>query len=528
MTRVSREKSMRFKLSKYRRIIQAFFLVLFLILLVIAARPITLPFPAQLFLSSDPLIALTAVLAGLPLVTALLYSLITLIVTFLFGRIFCGYACPMGTFIDLFSPLAKLLNIDQKAFRKLKTVPLAMLAIVLIMSALKVNILMILDPISLLTRTMTVTVFPALNFIITKASIGLYKSDALASGVDSTMKALNGVLVYSNGKSLDSSQWIILIFISVVSLNVLGKRFWCRYLCPLGGLLGLIGRIPLYRRKVEADACAGCLDCATVCEMDAVAGDGDATDTASCVLCLKCRDECPQDAISWGLKPELVMEMPSRRLALAAIGTSIATAYLVPLKAAAAEAKQTLIRPPGVSNEDEFLNKCVRCGECLKACPTNVLQPSLLQYGLEALWTPHLDFSRGSCDWSCNACGRVCPTGAIQNLTLKEKQKFVIGRAEIDRSRCYPWIAGHGCKVCYDLCPLPEKAVILKDTGRYDNSGIRIVLPYMVRDKCIGCGICESECPVPKKKAVYVFHPSVKNPYPNNKMMELHVNMQKS
>lgn len=513
---------MRFRLSKYRRIIQAFFFVLFLLLLGISARPIVLPFPTQLFLASDPLIAIAAVVAGLPLITALLYSLVTVAVTFLFGRVFCGYACPMGTFLDLFSPFAKLLKINQKPFRKLKVLPLITLAVVLVMSLFRVNFLMLFDPISLITRTTSVTIFPALDFILTKASVGLYRSDMLAGPVNNMMKNLSGVLVFGNPKMFSSTQWIILLFISVVSLNALGKRFWCRYLCPLGGLLGLIGRVPLYRRKVEADACAGCMDCAAVCEMDAVANDGTATDAANCILCLKCRDECPQEIISWGLKPELTSEMPSRRSAVLAIGGGIAAAYLVPFKSLAARDKSTLVRPPGVSNEDDFLSKCIRCGECLKACPNNVLQPALFQYGLDAIWTPHLDFSQGVCDWSCNACGRVCPTGAIEHLTVKAKQKFVIGKAAINRSRCYPWITGHGCQICYNLCPLPEKAVFLKDTKQYDPSGMQIVLPYIVEEKCIGCGICQNNCPVPGQKAIYVFRKDVKNPYRQSKLFEKH------
>ncbi len=511
---------MRFRLSKHRRIIQAFFFALFLLLLGISAKPIILPFPTQLFLASDPLVAVAAVVVGLPLITALLYSLVTVAVTFLFGRVFCGYACPMGTFLDLFSPFAKLLKIDQKPFRKLKVLPLITLAIILVMSLFGVNFLMLFDPISLITRTTSVTIFPALDFILTKASTGLYRSNILAGPVSNTMKGLDGILVFGSPKMFSSTQWIILLFISVVSLNALGKRFWCRYLCPLGGFLGLIGRVPLYRRKVEANACVGCLDCAAVCEMDAVTNNGAATDAANCVLCLKCRDECPQDIISWGLKPELTSEMPSRRSAVLAIGGSVAASYLIPFKSLAAQGNSTLVRPPGVSHEDKFLNKCIRCGECLKACPTNVLQPALFQYGLAAVWTPHLDFSQGVCDWSCNACGRVCPTGAVEYLTLKSKQKFVIGKAEIDRTRCYPWVAGHGCRVCANLCPVPKKAVIVKQYWDQITNGTSIERPYVIKENCIGCGICENNCPVPRQKAIHVFRKDVKNPYPQNKSFE--------
>ena len=150
------------------------------------------------------------------------------------------------------------------------------------MSLFGVNFLMLFDPISLISCTTSVTIFPALDFILTKTSAGLYRSDMLAGPVNNAMKGLNGILVFGSPKMFNSARWIILLFISVVSLNALGKRFWCCYRCPLGGFLGLIGRIPLYWRKVEASACVGCLDYAAGYEMDAVTDNGAATDAANC------------------------------------------------------------------------------------------------------------------------------------------------------------------------------------------------------------------------------------------------------
>jgi len=503
---------MRFRLSNYRRVIQAFFFILFFVLLGIAAQQITLWFPAQLFLASDPLVALTSVIVGLPLLSILLYSVITFVVSLLFGRVFCGYACPTGTLLDILSPLAKILNINQKVFRKLKVVPLIMLSIVIIFSVFKISVFMVFDPIVLLTRTSAVMVFPAINLVLSKMAEGLYGSLSLARSIDAISMQLNGILMFKGPRVFDSSMWIIMLFLSVVSLNVLGRRFWCRYLCPLGGLLGLIGRVSLFRKTTDAATCSGCMKCSKTCEMDAIAGKGLITDTSYCVACMKCRKICPNDAVAWGLKPELNTEIPSRRTAVTAMGGAIAAAYLIPFKAKG-NVSPTLLRPPSVTHEDEFLDKCIRCGECLKTCPTNVLQPSLLQHGLEAFWTPHMDFSAGFCDWSCDACGKVCPTGAIRELKLKEKQKFVIGKAEIDRTRCYPWVAGHGCQICANLCPTPKNSIMLKDTGKYDPSGMMIVLPYMVKENCIGCGICQANCPVHGDKGINVFRTEVKNPY---------------
>lgn len=496
---------MSFKVSKYRRVIQAFFFLLFLVLLGITAKQINLPFPTELFLVADPLIALASLISGVPFSYEILFSLVTVAITLLFGRVFCGYACPMGAFLDLFSPLSKVLKIKRGSFQRLKTLPVIMLAIVLITSAFGVNVLMILDPVAMITRTTAVTVFPGIDYVLSTIAERLYVSGSLAAFVDKTVWKLSGILVYGGQRIFLSAQWIIILFAFVVSLNTLGSRFWCRYLCPLGGLLGLIGRMPLYRRKVVAESCTSCLKCAKGCAMEAVTDNGASTDAASCVLCLKCRDNCPQEAISVDLKPELSSQMPSRRTAIATVGATMAAAYVVPLNKWPEPDQLTLIRPPGALDESAFLDKCVRCGACLKACPTNVLQPALLQYGVGAIWTPYLDFNVSICDWSCNACGKVCPTGAIAHLALKAKQKSVIGIAEIDRGRCIPWLAGHGCGVCIELCPLPDKAIIVEE--RPTNYGKIAELPVVVKEKCIGCGVCEKKCPIPRRKAIKVFPP---------------------
>ena len=491
------------RLSNYRRVIQAFFFLLFLVLLAITAKQISLPFPTELFLVADPLIALVTLLSGLPFRYEMLFALITVGVTLVWGRIFCGYACPMGAFLDLFAPLSRVLKLKRGSFKRLKTLPVITLAIVLVMSAFGINILMVLDPLAMITRTTTVTIFPGIDYVLSTIADSLYTNRNIAPVVDRTVWKLSGILVHSGQRTFLSAQWMIILFAFVVSLNALGNRFWCRYVCPLGGLLGIIGRAPLYRRKVAAESCSSCLKCAKSCTMEAVSADGLTTDAASCVLCLKCKNNCPQGAISVDLKPELSNPMPSRRTAIATVGATMVAAYTVPLSKWPEPDELTLLRPPGALKESAFLDKCIRCGACLKACPTNVLQPSLLQYGVEAVWTPYLDFNVSVCDWSCNACGKVCPTGAIEHLKLKAKQKFVIGVAEIDRGKCIPWIAGHGCGVCVELCPLPDKAIIIEE--RPTDYGKMAVLPIVVKEKCIGCGICEKKCPLPRRKAIKIF-----------------------
>jgi ferredoxin len=152
-----------------------------------------------------------------------------------------------------------------------------------------------------------------------------------------------------------------------------------------------------------------------------------------------------------------------------------------------------LIRPPGVI-ESDLLNKCLRCGECVRACPTHGLQPAFHQVGLEGLWTPLLNPRLGYCDYSCNSCGQVCPVQAIPPLGLDDKRTQVIGKAYIEEPLHRlggSWRLHH----LREMCPLPEKAIYLekRDFAQPDGSTVTVP-PHVDRGKCIGCGICEFKC----------------------------------
>jgi ferredoxin len=181
-----------------------------------------------------------------------------------------------------------------------------------------------------------------------------------------------------------------------------------------------------------------------------------------------------------------------------------------------------LVRPPGARSELDFMATCARCAQCMKVCPTNVIQPAVFDAGIEGFFTPQMDFRRGYCDWNCNECGKVCPTQAIRELTLEEKRLKVIGRAYIDRSTCIPWSEGRDCLVCQELCPIPEKAVVFgmgaagpstgqgatQGTGQSAGQGAgqnaNVKLPYVVPERCTGCGICQYNCPVANEAAIRV------------------------
>jgi ferredoxin len=167
-----------------------------------------------------------------------------------------------------------------------------------------------------------------------------------------------------------------------------------------------------------------------------------------------------------------------------------------------------LIRPPGAVVEDRFLDLCLRCEECVKACSSTggCLEPAGYKYGIAGFWTPQANMRDGYCEYSCTLCGEVCPSGAIKPLSREVKQKKIIGLAFINRSLCIPWRAGVDCIVCEEHCPTPKKAIQFRIGEVAWPEGIKtgVKLPYVDETLCIGCGICEYKCPVLGESAIRI------------------------
>jgi ferredoxin len=293
------------------------------------------------------------------------------------------------------------------------------------------------------------------------------------------------------------SWWMIAIpFVLVLLLNIVERRFWCRYLCPLGALVGLASKFSWAKRFVNQKSCVKCGECASLCTMGAISDKRDFTsDPAECIMCMDCAAPCPKAAITFP-RGELVSWNnefdPTRREALATLGIGAVSMGLLMLDVGKVKAaKASVLRPPGAQG-DEFLAKCIRCDQCIAVCPKKALVPDALDGGWDSLMTPKLDPFSGGCDYDCNRCGQTCPSGAIPPLSLEEKRKAVIGIAQVNFETCVR------CMDCLEYCPYDCFDEVTVE-------GLRGVFPKARQEQCVGCGICVEVCPAQDERAIVVY-----------------------
>ena len=426
--------------------------------------------------------------------------LLLLALTFVLGRFFCGWVCPVGTALDLIRPIAFWQKPTQPAKAKValarfnpfpaaRNSPLRYYVLIATLAGgvLSLQVLGLLDPLVVFHRT--ATSLTANAFSLSQPPLRAWLSA------------------------------VSFIFMGILILELWQPRFWCRNLCPLGALLGVFSRWSLVNRRVS-EQCNSCGDCRRLCPMNAIPlKEPHDTNYCDCTLCLECESACDKRGISFGLgalsgqrwqrdgqvrtaegTPRLKGHYApveggvagirlSRRQVIggvAAGGMGLALAPLTQLTA-----RRGVIRPPGALPEEQFIRTCIVCQECVRVCPTGGLRPTFLESGLAGIGTPQLIPRQGGCalNPSCpDLCAQVCPVGAIRPI---QPDQIKLGLARVDRSLCLAWDQGVKCIVCVEAC--------LVDAAQFF-SGRVTVDPT----KCTGCGRCESGCPV-AGSAIHVY-----------------------
>lgn len=468
----------------------------------------TIQYAVNILFRLDPLLALCTMLAIRAVIALMLPALITLVFTLIFGRAFCGWICPMGSLVDVLHPFLPPQHKQRTTlFPRLASI---LLVFLLISAALQLPLAGYLDPFSLLVRGLVQALYPAVHSVTMSFFSFTYDQAPAAVNLitEPLYSFLKSTILPFEQKFFDLAFLSFLLLAGVFLLELIQRRFFCRNICPLGALLGWFASLGLLEIQGGSDECGKCRHCSKVCRMGAV-DKNRRIKIDSCSLCMECLEQCPRQIISFscvlpgsrGLDFSL-----SRRQFIATLSAGLLLPPVLGVRTINARPDPGLIRPPGARAESEFLQRCVRCAECIQVCIGNALQPSLLQSGFEGIFSPRLVARVGYCEFNCTLCGQVCPTGAIRELSLTEKHIIKIGHAWFDRNTCLPYAKGIPCIVCEEHCPTPDKAIKFRQATVLDDRGLEVAVkqPYIVDELCIGCGICETRCPLPGRSAIYI------------------------
>ncbi|MDR1153892.1 MAG: 4Fe-4S binding protein [Bacteroidales bacterium] len=443
--------------------------------------------------------------------------MVILILTLLFGRVYCSYICPLGIFQDVVSWFSKKARRSGKKKFRFRFAPPK--------TWLRYSILVIVC-LSLFTGSIF-----AVNLLDPYSNFGRFVSDlfrpAYITGNNLLVRvfeALGSYALYPVTVAKTDPYALIVpvvVLALVIGLSVQKGRLYCNAVCPVGTLLGLVSKVSLFKVRFDVEGCNQCGKCMFACKSQCINIKSREVDFSRCVGCGNCMQSCDKSAIRYTLAPVRKPKIregadASKRRFVVGSALFIASLSGLSVKSIAQERRKKgenhvkgsgkdtgnrevvahTVTPPGSRNQHHFTKACTACHLCVSACPTGVLKPSLFEYGFFGMMQPFMDYHASFCNYECTRCTEICPNGAILPLTVEEKLTTQIGTVQFEKHNCIVFTDETSCGSCSEHCP--TKAVRMVP---YKGE---LTIPETTPEICVGCGACEYACPVTPYKAIVV------------------------
>lgn len=427
-----------------------------------------------------------------------------ILISLLFGRIYCSSVCPMGTFQDFAGWVSRKISKNRiYTYTNPKNIlrGTILAACILIFFIISPILLGFIDPYSAYGR-IAVHIFRPLYMLANNS-------------LESIFRAFNNytfyrVEVFVAGFFSFVTGLLTFLIISFLAWHY--GRFYCNTICPAGTILGLISKFSLFKININSQKCTHCGACAGKCKASCINSENMTIDHSRCVNCFNCVTKiCKKNAISYKLSLKQVQLKTKnqndecninrqRRIFLFTTALAILTNSKIWAQQMLQNSKSykiaRAIAPPGAKSFEHLKERCTSCHLCISKCPTNVLKPAFAEYGISGIMQPVMSFEKGFCNYDCTICTTVCPNEALIQLTVDEKHLTQVGKVTFIESNCIVHNEGTNCGACAEHCPTQAVSMIPYKGG--------LTIPSINQAICVGCGACEFICPVRPYRAIYI------------------------
>jgi ferredoxin len=459
---------------------------------------------------------LLAKIQFIPAIMALsvIILIILIVLTLLFGRVYCSSICPMGIFQDIIAWISKRTAKKKKRYKfsKAKNILRASMLVAAVTIFLKFPLILgFIDPYSAYGRIVT-------NVFRPVYMMGNNVLEAIFTTFDNYTFYKMDIFIMS----------VFVFVVAILTMGIIGYLAWkhgrtyCNTICPAGSVLGFLSRFSIFKIRINESKCNSCGACEMKCKAACINSKQKTVDNSRCVDCFNCLTACRKNALKYSssltlaqnnttvIEPvdldvatsEHAVDESKRRFLTA----GIIAAVTAPVAVIENEVnsftdnnkyiRQHPILPPGSISVENMLKHCTSCHLCISKCPSRVLKPAFMEYGLAGMMQPMMYFEKGFCNFDCTICSEVCPNGAIKQLTKDEKHLNQNGYVVFTQDICIVQTEETNCGACSEHCPTQAVTMIPYKDG--------LTIPQINIEICVGCGGCEFICPVRPFRAIHI------------------------